>query len=317
MKRLLTLSLLSVLLVTSIVAEAQVMGSPDVVRMTKAKNRFSEGDFGGALEVYLQLYSAHGTNPLLNYRMAECYLAMNNGQDALAYLDKARELDPGVDEELDYSMAVAYRMVGKQEQAIEHVNTYLAQEKLKKADAQKAQELLAQCNTTLELIANPVNVTISGAGANVNTDDHHEYHPSITADGSIMVFTSRRPAGKFIDKDPYDGDYYEKVFITYWSDSLNGWAPAAPIPGGINDGGRHDAATSISPDGKQIFLYRNESGGDIFISKTRTNKGASDAIAAGASNANMLVSLNRWGSPNSVGKPINTSYWESYGPRQR
>lgn len=301
------------LLLTADQSFAQMLGSPDVIRMTQAKNRFTEGDFNGALEVYLQLYTAHGTNPLLNYRMGECYLALKDGKNALAYLEKAREMDAAVDKELDYSLAVALQMTGKQQDALKYVDSYLAQEKLKKQDIEKAESVRTQCTNTIELMASPVNVTITSAGSSINTDDHHEYHPSITADGTIMVFTSRRPAEGFSETDPYDGDHYEKVFITYWSDSLGGWAPAEPIPGNINTKGRHDASTSISADGKQVFLYRNENGGDIFVSKTRPSKNAMEAQQGGSSEANRLMSLNRWGSPISVGKPVNTSYWESYG----
>ncbi len=312
MKRILTIVSLSVLLGVG-ESSAQVLGSPDVIRMTQAKNRITEGDYRGALEVYHQLYTAHGTNPLLNFRMAECYLAIKDGKNALAYLDKAREMDASVDRELDYITALAYQMVGKHGEAIKSIEAYMKQDKLKKPDLEKAEIVLAQCNTTLELMANPVNVTITSASANINTPDHHEYHPSITADGGIMVFTSRRAAGDLADKDPYDNDFYEKVFLTYWSDSLKDWAPAQPIPGSINGKGRHDASLSISADGKQVFLYRNENGGDISVSKTRMNKGANEALQEGSAEVNRLVSLNRWGVPTSLGKPVNTSYWESGG----
>lgn len=312
MKRILTITALAFLFCSDH-SLAQVSGSPDLIRMTQAKNRFSEGNINEALEIYHQLYAAHGTNPLLNYRMAECYLALNQGKSALSYLEKAREMDPAVNRDLEYSTALANRMIGKQETALAHLDAYLKQEKLKKADLEKAEELRTQCNTTIELMASPVNVTITDAGPSINTADHHEYHPSITADGSIMVFTSRRPAEGFTAKDAFDDDYYEKVFITYWSDSLGGWAPAVPIPGSINKPDRHDASTSISADGKQLFLYRNENGGDIFVSKTRMNKGAADAIKDGGSEVNRLISLNRWGNPSSLGKSVNTSYWESYG----
>jgi Tol biopolymer transport system component len=292
---------------------AQVSGSPDVIRMSQAKSRISEGDYQGALEIYKQLYTAHGTNPLLNFRIAESYIALNQGKDAMAYVDKARELDPNVDKELEYLAAQAYRAVGKQTEALARLDVYLKQEKLKKEDVDKAEALRSKCNTTLELMAKPVNVKIANAGNGINSADHHDYHPSITADGKIMVFTSRRPTDEKAPKDNFDEDYYEKVFITYWSDSLNGWAPAEPIPGSINENGRHDASLSISPDGRQVFLYRNEGGGDIFVSKTRINKGASDAMEAESADLSRLLSLNKWGNAVSLGKPVNSSYFESYG----
>jgi len=294
-------------------SNAQVSGSPDIIRMTQAKNRVSEGDYESALVIYKQLYTAHGTNPLLNFRMAESYVALKQGKDALAYTDKARELDANVDKELEYVAAQAYRLVGKQVEALASLDIYLAQEKLKEDDIAKAKALQLMCKTTLELMAKPVNVKISSAGENINSVDHHEYHPSITADGKIMVFTSRRPIEDNAPKDAFDEDYFEKVFITYWSDSLKGWAPAEPIPGSINAKGRHDASLSISPDGRQVFLYRNEGGGDIFVSKTRMNKGASDAMEAESADLARLISLNKWGNAISLGKPVNSSYFESYG----
>ncbi len=313
MKRNFSLLLLALVVVCN-ASFAQILGSPDVIRMTQAKNRFSEGDVNGALAVYLQLYTAHGANPLLNVRMAECYLVLKQGKDALAYVDKARELDANVDKELEYHAAEAYRLLGKQEEALARLEVYRKQDKLKTEDLLKTDALATKCKTTLELMAKPVNVRIASASDNINTADHHEYHPSITADGKIMVFTSRRSTDEKAEKDPYDEDYFEKVLITYWSDSLNGWAPAEPIPGGINTKGRHDASLSISPDGKQVFLYRNEIGaGDIFVSKTRMSKDATDAIENESASVSRLVSLNKWSSPLSLGKPVNSSYWESCG----
>jgi len=189
---------------------AQVSGSPDVIRMSQAKSRISEGDYQGALEIYKQLYTAHGTNPLLNFRIAESYIALNQGKDAMAYVDKARELDPNVDKELEYLAAQAYRAVGKQTEALARLDVYLKQEKLKKEDVDKAEALRSKCNTTLELMAKPVNVKIANAGNGINSADHHDYHPSITADGKIMVFTSRRPTDEKAPKDNFDEDYYEK-----------------------------------------------------------------------------------------------------------
>jgi Tol biopolymer transport system component len=312
MKQTILLSIVALLFLCTN-ADAQVLGSPDIIRMTQAKNRIAEGDYQGALNIYLQLYTAHGTNPLLNYRIAECYVVLQEGKDALAYVDKARELDASVDKDLEYIAAMAYRLVGKQPDALARLEVYLKQEKLKKEDIEKAEALRTMCNNTIDLMSKPVNVKISNAGPNINTPDHHDYHPSITADGKLMVFTSRRAADDFTAKDPYDEEYFEKVFITYWSDSLGDWAPAVPIPGSINAKGRHDAATSISADGKQVFLYRNENGGDIFVSKTRNAKAAADAIQNESPDVARFLSMNKWGNPLSLGKPVNSSYWESCG----
>ncbi len=289
---------------------AQLLAGPDKIKMMQAKTSMTEGDYNGALRVYRALYTEHGTDGMLNWRMGECYIALNQGQDALAYLQKAREADPNIDKDLEYNTALAYRMVGDQKKAIEHLTTYLANDKLVKSDKDKAEELKAKCEATIAMMANPVNVKITSAGAGINTDENHEYHPSVTADGKIMVFTSRRSDTEGGERYPDDNDWYEDVYITYWSDSLNAWAPAVPIPGAINTE-KHDASLSISPDGRQLFIYGNQNAGDIFISKTRMNKNASEAIAQGSADAAYLMSLNRWSKAYSLGKNVNSGYWDS------
>lgn len=299
-----------ILLSFSFNAQAQLLAGPDKIKMLQAKSSMTEGDYNGALRIYRNLYTDHGTDGMLNWRMAECYIALEQGQDALAYLQKAREADPAIDSELEYNTALAYRMIADQEKAVTHLDQYLANDKLSKADRDKGEELKGKCQATIEMMANPVNVTITSAGVGINTDENHEYRPSITADGRIMVFTSRRPDTEGGKRYDLDNDWYEDVYISYWSDSLNGWAPAVPIPGAINTEG-HDASLSISPDGRQLLTFRNQNAGDIYVSKTRMNKNAGDAIAEGSPDAARLMSLNRWSKAYSLGSNVNSGYFDS------
>ena len=294
---------------TNFSAKAQLLGGPDKIKMMQAKASMTEEDYNGALRIYRVLYTEHGTDAMLNYRMAECYIALNEGQDALSYLQKARESNPEIDKDLEYNTALAYRMTREQEKAITHLDAYLANDKLVKFDREKAELLKGKCQATIDMMANPVDVKITNAGEGINTEDNHEYHPSVTADGRIMVFTSRRPDTEGGRRYEADNDWHEDIYISYWSDSLNGWAPAVPIPGAINTDG-HDANLSISPDGRQLFTFRNQNAGDIFVSKTRMNKNASDAIAEGSPEAARLMSLNRWSKAYSLGKNINSGYFD-------
>jgi len=291
-------------------ASGQLLKGPDKIKMLQAKSSITDGDYNGALRIYRELYTDHGTDAILNWRMAECYLGLNQGQDALAYLQKAQESNPEIDKDLEYNMGLAYRMVAYQKKAIVHLDKYLANDKLSKADIEKANALKYKCEATIELKANPVDVKIESAGAGVNTDENHEYHPSVTADGKIMVFTSRREDTQGGNRYEVDNDWYEDIYISYWVDSLKGWSQAVPIPGSINTNG-HDANLSISPDGRQLFTFRNQNAGDIFVSKTRMNKGASEAIADGSPDAARLMSLNGWSKAYSLGKNVNSGYFDS------
>ncbi len=310
MRQLLILSFLTAVFILNDVQIVFGQKGPDKISMLQARTSYKEGDVNGALRIYRSLYTENGKDAMLNYRMAECYIELKQGTDVLAYLEKAREADPEIHKDLDYNTALAHRMLAEQEKSLEFLKKYLANEKLSKFDMQKANELKAKCSTTLEMMAHPVNVKMTSAGKGINTDDHHEYHPSVTADGRIMVFTSRRPDTEGGERWEDDNDFYEDIYISYWSDSIGGWAPAVPIPGKIN-GLKHDANLSISPDGRQLFVYKNTNAGDIYISKTRMSKNATDAIADGSADAARLMSLNRWSKAYSLGKNVNGGYWDS------
>lgn len=310
MRPFITLLVVAVLCTVAIQeVDAQVLKGPDKIKMMQASASMKEGDYNGALRIYRTEYTDNGTDAKLNYRMGECYLALNQGEDALAYFQKAEKYDAGIDKELYYNMALSYRLLAYQKKAIEAVDKYLANDKLPKPDREKAELLKKKCEFTLEMMANPVDVKIESAGEGINTEDNHEYHPSVTADGKIMVFTSRRADTKGGKRYAGDNDWHEDVYISYWSDSLKGWAPAVPIPGAINTDG-HDANLSISPDGRQLFTFKNKNAGDIFVSKTRMNKGAQDAIADGSADAARLMSLNRWSKSYSLGSNVNSGYFD-------
>jgi outer membrane protein OmpA-like peptidoglycan-associated protein len=84
-----------------------------------------------------------------------------------------------------------------------------------------------------------------------------------------------------------DGQYYEDLYISY---KANGqWTAPRNIMEVNTD--KHDACIALSPDGKQLFIYRDGRGGDIYASTF-------DAIG------------NTWSKPQSLGDNVNTKYYE-------
>ena len=83
---------------------------------------------------------------MLNFRMAECYMALNQG-GCTCLLRKSKKCKRGNDKDLEYNMALAYRMLADQDKAIGHLKTYLSNEKLSKFDRDKAEELKKSVNS--------------------------------------------------------------------------------------------------------------------------------------------------------------------------
>jgi len=133
---------------------------------------------------------------------------------------------------------------------------------------------------------------VTNLGENVNSP-YDDKRPSVSADGKMMVFTSRRPEGKLAADIMGDNKPFDHIFMSTWNDSNKTWNQAEIMIGAINGPG-HNACSSITPDGKQIFIYRNNEedakGGEIFVSK----------VSAGG----------KWGTPKIMERPINSSYFE-------
>lgn len=115
-----------------------------------------------------------------------------------------------------------------------------------------------QCATGRQLMQNPVDVTITNI-ATINSQ-WPDYSPIITADGSMMLFTSRREGSSNNNIDKVDGLYNEDIYISY---NKNGeWQP--PVSAGKNlNTDAHDATVALSPDGLSLLTYTM---GDLYIS---------------------------------------------------
>jgi hypothetical protein len=263
---------------------------PDKIKMTKARLKFNEQDYTAALKIYQDMYNQFQEDAELNFRIAECKILLNDQTGAIPYLEKARTTNDKIDKMLYLFLGKAYQEADRQEDAVKAYESFYNVKGVEKSDAEQAIFYKKQCQTALELIKHPVQVRITNMGEKINSD-HNDYHPSFTADGKTMILTSRRGDGKNAKKDPNDGEFFEDIFITHFNDTTREWDKVEPVVGALNTDG-HDAAFSITADGKRILSYKNENGGDIFQSKA--NKGG------------------KWSAPAAFPKTINSPYWESY-----
>ncbi|MEO7087542.1 MAG: tetratricopeptide repeat protein [Bacteroidia bacterium] len=289
--------LLSSCLMLSNVTYAQnvIDKGKDQLKYFNAHQYYLGENYTAALKIYQELAIEHPNDATVLFHIGACYLQQANLTDAIDNLEKAKAKDPKADENLDLDLGLAYQQSGDIDKAISEFTSFkttFAQKQSKLTDS-RVDFYLNQCNTAKELMAKPVPVKIENMGQAINSE-YDDKTPSISADGKTFIFNSRRPNGvnSPVDKEG-DGKYFEKVYISKWDTINNKWMDAEMIPGSINDEG-HDACCSISPNGKEIFLYKNNiqtaKGGDIYTSK-RSISG-------------------KWRTPQTLGPPINTSYYE-------
>lgn len=265
------------------------------IKMQDARHKFlTDGNIRASLNIYRELLTDYTNDAMVNYRIAECHYKLKNFELAVEYFQNARKLNDEVEDELYFRLAEAYHRNNQLDESLESYNTYNTTASKKDRKSHNITKRITQIDYAKKMIASPVSVKIENLGQNINSRGG-DYAPSISADGKTMIFTSRRSdtKGGGVDKAG-DFKYFEDIYSSEWDSVDNMWLKSRPIEGNLNTDG-HDASLSISPDGNRIFIYRNDGEafiGDIFVSKKRLTSGA-------------------WGNPKPLGKPVNTSYFES------
>jgi len=280
-------------LCVSVQAQTVLDKTGDELKLFNAGQAFNAGDYLKALNLYKEVQNSTPNDAAVAFHVGECEFYLDEFEKAEQQFEKAKSLNASAHPEINFMLGRCYQRKGKLDEAIAE---YTAAKALNVANPAKTKEIdyyTNQCQTAKSLMASPKPVQVTNLGAAVNSP-YDDKRPSITGDGKTMIFTSRRPEGRS-DRVDNEGDnkYFEDIYECPWDSTKMNWSEAALVRGSVNSEG-HDAACSISPDGKQLFIYVNnvETGGsgDINVSK-KSGSG-------------------KWGTPKNMGKGINTSYFE-------
>jgi outer membrane protein OmpA-like peptidoglycan-associated protein/Tol biopolymer transport system component len=141
-------------------------------------------------------------------------------------------------------------------------------------------------------------ITIKNLGKEINSS-FSDFAPVISADGSTMIFTSRRPVTeKEIAKHKQS---MEHVYISQYNEKKKKWSPAVLLSENINVQGRNNSALAISNDGQRILIYRDDENGNGDIWES-------------------VLNGKDWAEPEKLSEPINSKKHESsasYSPDGR
>jgi tetratricopeptide (TPR) repeat protein len=266
----------------------------DAAKMALAKQKLYAGQFVSALNSYREVEKNEPDNGTVLYYIGYCYNGLKDMEKAKEYFLKAKEAKNHFKVETNLALGKIYQAEENYDKAIEEFNAYKSNPSKDKENAEEADVLLSQSQNAKKMIASPLAVEVTNLGPDINSK-YDDKNPCITADGSKLVFTTRRPETTNSEVDTEgDGKFFEDIYIATYDSAQKKFGKADEVPGSINTKA-HDACTSISADGKQIFLYKNDindkesRGGDVFVSKVNSGK---------------------WKTPEPIGKPIASSYWE-------
>lgn len=242
-----------------------------------------------ALDYYLKVDSFNQNSALLNYKIGLCYLNTTMQKyKSIKYLEKSYKLNPSVKDDILNLLAQAYQLNYEFDKAI---IKYVAYKKTIKASFNDniIDKKIDECNYAKEMMKRPVDVIIENTGSIINSK-FPDYAPIINAKETMMIFTSRRNTTTGGKMDPFDNKYFEDIYISYYDKDNNKWSipynPGHPI-----NSNSHDATVGLSPDGKQLLIYKTPHKGDIYES--------------------FMDTLGKLSKPKRLPSPINSSAHES------
>ena len=81
---------------------------------------YAKKDYDNAIMLFSQARDLDSENAKVNYRLGMSYLYGATKSKSLPYLEKAYQLDPNVDSEINYHLGTAYQINQKYLQAKDH-----------------------------------------------------------------------------------------------------------------------------------------------------------------------------------------------------
>jgi outer membrane protein OmpA-like peptidoglycan-associated protein/tetratricopeptide (TPR) repeat protein len=269
--------------------------------MQESNVKFEAKNYADAIPGYetalSNLKTYRKSNAKLFFRLGYSYINQDGDSAAMngiKYLNKALELDPKIDYLAPLGLYLAYRSLNDYESAIKWLdytgNNFEVKKEVIKEWRDECVLDLEQTKAGAYLKTKPENVVIKNLGAEINGKEG-DYFPSVTADESMLLFTSRRAGstGGLGTDGKYDEDlwYCKKKENGDWDAPKNFGTP-------VNIKNNNGIA-SFTGDGQYVVCARcNEADG----------VGSCDLYGA------TLIG-NTWNEPKNLGKVINSAEWDA------
>jgi outer membrane protein OmpA-like peptidoglycan-associated protein len=260
--------------------------------------------YAAALPLFLEAHTYNSNNAALNLRIGDCYLNLGDKATALPFLQKAVALETHAAPRTHYVLARAYQLTAKWPEAIKE---YERAKPVAVGPAKKGQRLdatsaevnrrIAECKAGQYLMLHPVRVFIDNLGPGLNSAEA-DYRPVVTADGSSLFLTSRRPGSLGGEKAAAGQGFTADIYQALWDGNRKTWGPARNPNAPVNSSGQ-DATVAISPDGQRLLLHADNDNADL--SETR-------------------LTASGWSKPKPLGSHINSKHQETsatYSPDGR
>ncbi len=252
-------------------------------------------NFENSIRLYQRVLDEEPDNPTVNFKLGFCYLNTSEQKEkAIQYIEKSvkyfekkkKRLKKRRTEYLEsyFYLAKAYQAIGKFDTAISRYKNLKAMVSNQKLIKVIDQEITNTAKTRALLQDSSLSNITNLSNINSKYSDHSAF---VSADESVLLFTSRRE-NQYNDFLDYDEEYDENIFICYKQPDGT-WSKPKSIGDNINTS-YHEAVIGLSADGQQLFIYKSDDKGSIYLST--------------------LIG-DVWSKPKKLGSNINTKHRET------
>lgn len=240
----------------------------------KADKLFEKKDYVNALNKYRKLYPKDSSGELSFRIGVSMYHLKDERKQSTSFFERSASTEYP---EAWYYLASLYHQQHRFAESNSAVEKYISTGHDEFLEF--IPDLKKNNNVAMHMVARPLNVIINNIGSEINSR-FPDYVPLLSADGKMMLFTSRRDnsTGRLKDRN---GEYMEDIYVSYLKEGK--WDKPASLGKQINTD-LHDACVALSPDGQQLILFRTSEdlmSGDLYISQF-TGKEWSEPVILGS-----------------------------------
>ncbi|MFN8242180.1 MAG: hypothetical protein U0X39_15675 [Bacteroidales bacterium] len=248
-------------------------------------------EYKDALPLYELLLRVNPKNDNYKYRIGQCLINIpGRKQEAISYLEAAvKNINPKYKEgryketrapyDAYYYLANAYRINNELDKALATYNMFKKNLDAEIYDTSIVDQQIQSCRNAKELMKVPLFVKKENLGSVIN-DRYADMNPVVSGDETVMVFNKSEPFQEAL--------YFTKKVGDKWTTPVN----IIPYLGlGFEN---QNYATSLSDDGRELYIYRagEDYDGNIFVTRRKND--------------------DTWTQLEQLNENINTKFWESH-----
>jgi tetratricopeptide (TPR) repeat protein len=257
----------------------------------QAENFVLYEEYKEALPLYMELLKIDPSNANLKYRIGQCLINMpGRKKEAVGFLEDAvKNINLKYREgkfkenkspyDAYYYLANAYRINNQLSKALETYEIFKKNMNPAVYDTAVVNLQILSCRNAIELMKVPVYVRKVNLGNIINTR-YSDVNPVVSADETVMVYSTAELL--------QDALFFTKKVNGKWT------TPRNIIPDLGLGFEEKNFPTSLSSDGRELYIYRQGADYDGNIYVTRRNQN------------------DRWSNLVKLNDNINTKYWESH-----